>query len=165
MENKALIGENIQQGSYWVIGTNIPENELSDREVIEAYKNQHSSVERGFRFLNDPIFFASTLFVKKPERIKALLMVMTLSLLIYAITERIMRSHLQQMEQTLPNQIKKEISKPTLRWVFFLMRGISLIEEDIGGKSTKIIINMTALKSKIIDCFPLEVQKIYTIAT
>ena len=76
-----------------------------------------------------------------------------------------MRSHLQQMEKTLPNQIKKEISKPTLRWVFFLMRGISLIEEDIGGKSTKIVINMTALKSKIIDCFPLEVQKIYTIAT
>ncbi len=47
-----------------------------------------------------------------------------------------MRSHLQQMEKTLPNQIKKEISKPTLRWVFLLMRGISLIEEDIGGKST-----------------------------
>ena len=78
-----------------------------------------------------------------------------------------MRSHLQQMEKTLPNQIKKEISKPTLRWVFFLMRGITLVEmeADIGGKSTKMIANMTALKSKIIDCFPLEVQKIYSIAT
>ena len=107
MENKALIGENIQQGSCCVIGTNIPENELFDTEVIQAYKNQNSSVERGFRFLKDPIFFTSTLFLKKPERIEALLMVMTLSLLIYAITERIMRSHLQQMEQTLPNQIKK----------------------------------------------------------
>ena len=165
IENKDLIAENIKQGSCWVIGTNIPENELADTEVIQAYKNQNSSVERGFRFLKDPIFFTSTLFLKKPERIEALLMVMTLSLLIYTIAERIMRSHLQQMEKTLPNQIKKEISKPTLRWVFFLMRGISLIEEDIGGKSTKIIINMTALKSKIIDCFPLEVQKIYTIAT
>ena len=90
---------------------------------------------------------------------------MTLSLLVYAIAERIMRSHLQKMQKTLPNQIKKEISKPTLRWVFFLMRGISLVEADIEGKVTRIIANMTALQSKIIDCFPQDVQKIYTIAT
>ncbi|MFK7899216.1 MAG: IS1634 family transposase, partial [Cyclobacteriaceae bacterium] len=121
MQNKDCIAENINQGSCWVIGTNIPENELADIEVIQAYKNQNSSVERGFRFLKDPIFFTSTLFVKKQERIEALLMIMTLSLLVYAIAERIMRSHLQKMQKTLPNQIKKETSKPTLRWVFFLM--------------------------------------------
>ena len=58
-------------------------------------------------------------------------MIMTLSLLVYAIAEMIMRSHLQKMQKTLPNQNKKEISKPTLRWVFFIMRGISLVEADI----------------------------------
>ncbi len=48
-------------------------------------KQEGRFVERGFRFLKDPIFFTSTLFLKKPERIEALLMVMTLSLLIYTI--------------------------------------------------------------------------------
>jgi transposase len=85
MQNKALIAENIKQGSCLVLGTNIPDNKLSDREVIQAYKNKNSSVERDFRFFKDPIFFTSTLFVKKPERIEALLMVMTLALLIYSI--------------------------------------------------------------------------------
>jgi transposase len=34
-------------------------------------------VERGFRFLKDPEFLAASLSRKKPERIMALLMVMT----------------------------------------------------------------------------------------
>ena len=51
-QNKDLIEENIKQGSCLVIGTNIPENELADTEVIQAYKNQNNSVERGFRFLS-----------------------------------------------------------------------------------------------------------------
>ena len=42
--------------------------------------------ERGFRFLKDPMFLASTLFLKKAQRIMALLFVMTLCLLVYAAT-------------------------------------------------------------------------------
>ncbi len=45
-------------------------------ELFENYKGQ-SKVERGFRFLKDPQFIAATLFVKKPERIEALLFIMT----------------------------------------------------------------------------------------
>jgi transposase len=40
-------------------------------------------VERGFRFLKDPPFLASSLSLKKPERLMALLMVMTGCLLVY----------------------------------------------------------------------------------
>lgn len=43
-------------------------------------------MERGFRFLKDPMFLASTLFLKKAQRIMALLFVMTLCLLVYAAT-------------------------------------------------------------------------------
>jgi transposase len=35
-------------------------------------------VERGFRFLKDPLFLASSVFVKKPERIMALSLIMVL---------------------------------------------------------------------------------------
>jgi transposase len=40
-------------------------------------------VERGFSFLKDPLFLASSVFVKKPERIVALSLVMALCLLVY----------------------------------------------------------------------------------
>ena len=60
---------------------------LNEDTILSADKAQNVSVERGFRFLKDPLFFASSLFLEKPQRIMALLMVMGLSLLIYALAE------------------------------------------------------------------------------
>jgi transposase len=76
-----------QQSACFVIGTNIQARHVSDAEVIRAYKAQ-SGVEGGFRFLKDPLFFVSSLFVKKPSWIQGLLMVMTLAVLVYALTQR-----------------------------------------------------------------------------
>jgi transposase len=36
----------------------------------------HQGVERGFRFLKDPLFFASSVFLKSPKRIAALGLIM-----------------------------------------------------------------------------------------
>jgi transposase len=47
---------------------------LSDIDLIEAYKDQQK-VERGFRFMKDPMFMAETKFLKSPKRIMALMMV------------------------------------------------------------------------------------------
>jgi transposase len=79
-----------QQSACFIIGTNIQARHVSDAEVIRAYKAQ-SGVEGGFRFLKDPVFFVSSLFVKKPSRIQGLLMVMTLALLVYSLTQRRLR--------------------------------------------------------------------------
>jgi transposase len=74
----------------FVLGTNIDVSELSDAEVIAAYKGQ-AHVEGGFRLLKDPLFFVSSLFLKKPHRIEGLLMVMTLALLVYSMAQRRLR--------------------------------------------------------------------------
>jgi transposase len=75
------------QSACFGIGTNIQACQVSDAEVIRAYKAQ-SGVEGGCRFLKDPVFFVSSLCVKKPSRIQGLLRVMTLALLVYALTQR-----------------------------------------------------------------------------
>lgn len=79
-----------QQKGCFVLGTNIKASALSDTLVMAAYKAQ-SQVEGGFRFLTDPLFFVSSLFVKKPSRMQGLLMVMTLALLVYSVTQRRLR--------------------------------------------------------------------------
>lgn len=165
VENQTAIEERVKQGSCYVIGTTVPKEELSDQQVVEAYKGQNSSVERGFRFLKDPLFFTSSLFVKKPERIMGLLMVMTLALLIYSIAQRNLRQHLQKMAETLPNQIKKEVSTPTLRWIFQLMEGIELVRVQINDAITVTISGLTTLRMRILSCFSPSVQKIYGITT
>jgi len=73
-----------------VLGTNMGASDLRDEEVIAAYKAQ-SQVEGGFRFLKDPLFIVSSLFIKKPSRIQGLLMVMTLALLVYSVAQRRLR--------------------------------------------------------------------------
>lgn len=51
------------------------------QNALDTYKSQQS-VEREFRFLKSPNFLVSSFFLKKPERIEALLMVMTLCLMV-----------------------------------------------------------------------------------
>ena len=151
----------IKQSSCFVLGTTIPKNELTDKEIILAYKNQSNAVERGFRFLKDPLMFTSSLFVKKPKRIMGLLMVMTLALLVYAIVQRRLHQILKDLQETIPNQIRKETSKPTLRWVFQLLEGIELVKVSIKGKIHTIFSGITELKRRIIGYFGNTVRKIY----
>jgi transposase len=83
-------------------------------ELIWTYKEQHS-VERGFSFLKDPQFLAPSVFVKKPERIVALSLVMVLCPLVYRLAEHRLRSQLAATGQTIPNQLKQPTDRPTLR--------------------------------------------------
>jgi len=128
-ENKAAITQAVEQKSCFILATNTSENELSSIEILTHYKAQ-SAVERGFRFLKDPLFFVSSLFIKKPSRIDALLMVMTLSLLVYSIAQRRMRANMKKVKATIPNQINQETATPTLRWVFQCFDGINFVQQS-----------------------------------
>ena len=68
---------------------------------------------RGFRFLKDPLFLASSVFVKKPQRIMALSFIMVLCLLISRLAEFRLRSRLAETQQTIPDQVQKPTARPT----------------------------------------------------
>lgn len=153
-----------QQEACFVVGTSIPDTELSDQEVIKGYKGQ-GAVERGFSFLKSPVFFVSSLFVKKPSRIEGLLMVMTLALLVYSVAQRRMRSQLSMAGETIPNQINQPTSRPTLRWVFQMMEGIHRVTLNTGGQLTCIVDGITDLRTKIIRLFGQRVCQIYQISS
>ena len=109
------------------MATNILDDQrLSHEQVISTYKEQ-GGVERGFRFLKDPLFLASSVFVKKPERVIALSFVMVLCLLVYRLAEHLLRRQLEATAQTFPNQINKPTNRPTMRWIFQCFEGIDLL--------------------------------------
>ena len=69
----------------FILATNIlDEKSLSNDEMLSEYKAQQSC-ERGFGFLKDPLFFADSIFLKSPERIQAMAMIMGLCLLVYTV--------------------------------------------------------------------------------
>lgn len=130
----------IDQHSCFILATNeLDEAQLSPHEVLAGYKGQAKS-ERGFRFLKDPQFFASSFYLKKPERIMALLMVMTVCLLVYAALEYRIRQALKEHEATFPDQKGKPGQHPTARWVFHYFVGIHLL--SVSGQ-WPLVLNLT----------------------
>jgi transposase len=99
---------------------------LPPQELVQGDTGQVQA-ERGLRFLKDPQFLASSLYLKKPERIMALLMVMTVCLLVYAALESRIRKALKDHGATFPDQKSKPIQNPTARWVFHDFVGIHLL--------------------------------------
>jgi transposase len=148
----------------FVLGTHIAAEDLSDEEVIAAYKAQ-SQVEGGFRFLKDPLFFVSSLFVKKPTRIQGLLMVMTLALLVYSVAQRRLRQELARQKESLPNQINQPTQRPTLRWVFQLLEGINRVRVSVQGQIHDLIEGLNEVQIKILRLFGQEVCQIYQISS
>jgi transposase len=117
----------LDQQSCFILATNeLDEAHLPVPAVLDGYKGQVHA-ERGFRFLKDPQFLASSLYLKKPERVMALLMVMTVCLLVYAALEYRIRRALQEHGATFPDQKGKRIQHPTARWVFHYFVGIHVL--------------------------------------
>jgi transposase len=130
----------VDQQSCFILATNeLDEGLLSAQAVLDGYKGQ-ARAERGFRFLKDPQFLASSLYLKKPERIMALLMVMTVCLLVYAALEYRIRTALKEHGATFPDQKGKRTQNPTARWVFHYFVGIHVLY--IPGQGL-MILNLT----------------------
>ena len=94
--------------------------------MLDGYKGQ-ARAARGFRFIKDPQCLASSLYLKRPERVMALLMVMTVCVLVYAALEYRIRHGLQEHEATFPDKKGKRIQSPTARWVFPYFVGMHVL--------------------------------------
>jgi transposase len=161
--DEAALEEAKRSRGRFIIATNdLDADRLSAQAMLENYKDQGISVERGFRFLKDPLFFAHSLFLKKPERLMALLMVMGLSLLIYSLAERKLRQVLKEMNATVPDQLRRPTQTPTIRWVFQLFEGIDilLVRKD-GQVVQRKLVNSRPVQQQVIALLGPQVQKCY----
>ncbi|MEG4898471.1 IS1634 family transposase, partial [Microcoleus sp. F10-B4] len=134
----AIEAEKVKAGRF-ILATNILEPKVvSNSQVLSEYKAQQSN-ERGFRFIKDPLFFTSSVFVKKPERVEAIGMIMGLCLLVYNLAQRKLRQQLEATNEQVKNQVKKLTDKPTMRWIFQVFQAVHLV--TING--SKQVSNLT----------------------
>src|SRR5713226_8232441 len=140
----------VRRQARFIIATNLlDEQSLSHEDVFLTYKEQ-GGVERGFRFLKDPLFLASSVFVKKTERVIALSFIMVLCLLIYRLAEQVLRRQLAQTSQTVPNQINKPTNRPTMRWIFQCFEGIDLLHIYVGSSVQTQVLGLQPLHQRIL---------------
>ncbi|CAD5910514.1 Transposase [Planktothrix agardhii] len=137
--------EKIKAGRF-ILATNIlDKKEVSNEKLLAEYKAQQSN-ERGFRFLKDPLFFTASVFVKKPERVEAIAMIMGLCLLVYNLAQRKLRKQLETAQEGVRNQVKKLTNKPTMRWIFQMFQAVHLVR--INGE--KQVSNLTQERQEIL---------------
>ena len=143
---------------YFVLATNDMDSDTFPmREVLETYKSQQS-IERGFRFLKSPDFLVSSFYLKKPERIEALLMIMTLCLLVYSAIEYKVRKKLHENGEHFLNQKKRAAQNPTTRWIFFCFLGLHIV--FVNGKKRQVT-NLKERHHIILRCLGPPYQKLY----
>ena len=146
-----------RRAGRFILATNVLDAEvLSPIEALQEYKAQQGT-ERGFRFLKDPLFFASSVFLKSPERIMALAFVMALCLLVYNLGQRQLRQALQHAQQTLPNQLGKATPKPTLRWIFQCFMAVHYVTLN----AIQQVANLTDERRHILQFFGAPCRKYY----
>ena len=159
--------DRIAQQKEWfgrfILATNELDTEhLSDENILNSYKAQGKTVERGFRFLKDPMFFADSLFLKSPARIMAMIMVMALCLLIYALAEWQVRQQLKALDQTIPDQKGKPTQKPTMRRIAQMFEGVDILIIRQGGHVVdRRVLKLTPVRMQIVSLFGPAIQNCY----
>jgi transposase len=162
--NEELILKHLNTKGRFILATNDHDKEnYSAEKILTEYKEQQN-VEGGFRFLKDPWFMVDSIFLKTPKRIEALMMVMTLCLLVYNVAQYKLRKKLKEDDATIPNQLNKPVKNPTMRWIFQLMEGISIVRffrKNLNEICREIITNLSDLRKKIIQFFGQTACQIY----
>ena len=86
-------------------------NQWTTASLLELYKNQ-SGIEQNFGFLKDPVI-VNSIFLKKPNRIEVLGLVMLIALLIWRLMERSMRRYLDETESEITGWKNRPTKRPT----------------------------------------------------
>ena len=119
-----------EKRSRFILATNqLDSGHYPAQSLLTEYKQQQK-VERGFRFFKDPLFFTSSVFVKKTQRVAALAFLMAVTLLIYTLAERKIRHNLQRNGETVLDQRQHPTSSPTFRWILQKFQGIHFVVLD-----------------------------------
>ncbi len=118
-----------EEAGCFVLLTNVPTAGSlahSARDILTVYKEQHGT-EQNYGFLKDPVI-VNSLFLKKPERIEALGLVLLLALLLWRVMERAMRMHVDTTKMPLTGWDKKATERPTAFMMVTKFAGVIVLK-------------------------------------
>jgi transposase len=118
---------NPEEGNGWIVlATTVPPEMCTDAEILEAYQDQNTTVEPGFRWIKNPAAI-TPVWLEKPERIAALAMLTVVGLLVYSLIQRQVRLYLLTHDQQVPGN-KGMTAIPTAAVVLSVFAPIALVQ-------------------------------------
>ena len=118
---------NAEEDNGWtVLATTVDAEVCPDVGILQAYQDQNTTVEPGFRWIKNPAAIAPV-WLEKPERIAALAMRTVLGLLVYSVIQRQVRLYLCTQAQQIPGN-KGLTTTPTATVVLALFAQVALVQ-------------------------------------
>lgn len=159
VKDEAKVAEARRAAGRFILATSVLDNEELKSEALVAEYKGKDRVERGFRFLKDPLYSATSVFVKSPKRVAAIAMAISLCLLVYTLGERSLRGALAEANACVRHQSGKKTQKPTLRWIFQMFHAVHVLE--MGGE--KQITNLNEERRTILGFLGRSCERCYLI--
>ena len=144
-----------EEAGCFVLLTNVPKEGACAHgagDVLQAYKEQHG-MEQNFSFLKDPLI-VNSLFLKKPERIEALGLVLLLALLLWRLLERSMRAHVDTTGTVLAGWDKKATARPTAFMMVTKFSGVIVLKV---GEQRRLAQPLSAVQQQYLTAVGLQV--------
>ena len=127
-EDRQAVAKRREAAGCFVLLTNVPErghDGYSAENILRTYKEQHA-IEQNYGFLKDDQI-VNALFLKRPQRIEALGLILLISLLIWRLMEHAMRTDLKQRNATVPGWDNKPTQRPTAYMMTWKFKGILIL--------------------------------------
>ena len=121
----------MQTFGWLTLATTIDDASGGDAEIVQAYRDQTTTVERGFRWIKNPAAI-NPVWLEKRKRIAALAMLTVVGLLVYSLIQRQVRQYLREHQVSIPGN-KGETDIPTATVVFESFATVTRVDLSLEG--------------------------------
>lgn len=159
--NESAIEQSLSLAGWRIYVTNTPENRLSLNQSTRYYRNEWL-VERGFHRFKKGKIPALPLFLRIPERIKGLMLLLTIALQTLTLIEFVTRRELAEKNEALqglvPGLPKKKIARPTAERLLARFDNLHLlVEENEALAIGRVLEPLTPLQNRILSLLKIPV--------
>jgi transposase len=147
--------------------TNVAESRMTLNQSTQYYRDEWL-IERGFHRFKRGHIPTLPLFLRLPERIKGLMLLLTVALQVLTLMEFVSRRELSKKDETIsglvPGNPKMKTGRPTAERLLSQFDNLHLLVEEKGKKiSGTMVETLTSLQKRILSILQLP-EKIYELS-
>jgi transposase len=165
--NEEVIAQFRLLAGWRIFVTNVAENRMTLNQSTQYYRDEWL-VERGFHRFKRGQIPALPLFLRLPERIKGLMLMLTIALQVLTLMEFVSRRELAKSDESIsglvPGNPKMKTTRPTAERLLSQFDNLHLLIEDKGKKISAVMVEgLTTLQKKILSILKLP-EEIYDLS-
>ncbi len=147
--------------------TNVDQSRMTLTQATQYYRDEWL-IERGFHRFKKGHIPALPLFLRLPERIKGLMLLLTIALQVLTLMEFVSRRELSKKDETIsglvPGNPKMKTSRPTAERLLSQFDNLHLLIEEKGEKFSGVMVEgLTSLHKQILSILQLP-ENIYSLS-